>query len=411
MAALSVGAMLFKLAGPAAGANELTVKRGDTVSADQGAPASRTVQGAAQGVYRLLVEIDGAIKGGTAFLVSGKRIVATNHHVIEQGHSYSVGYLGENGRISRVPLRVLAVFPQKDLALLEALDDLPGEPLPLAGGYPSLATDIVAIGFPAAADPQGLSSWTQGDDETFFLPSVLKGYVSRVLTNRWFSSQLQHQTPIIPGYSGGPLIDKDGTVLAVSSSIHKEASGISYGVLAVDLGALIAACALPARIVNTGGTLRNTQRKAGDTMDTANTHAMQEKLKPDPADEAMLQRGHEFLARGDIEAARLMFRYLVTRRGMAAAYNGLAKTYDPYFLSHMKVVGVLGDANKAQELYEKAASLSGAGMPHERVYAHAVKKNGGCDGSVCKLANSMGDPVVICEKAGDTGTEKSLSRR
>lgn len=412
--ALSAGAALFQAASPAIGASDLPFERVNMAAPPKrDAPSSRVVQGATQGVYRLLVEAEGAIKGGTAFLVSGKRIVATNHHVIEQGRSYSVGYVNESGRIDRVPLRMLAIFPQKDLALLEALDDLPGEPFPLSSGYPSLATDIVAIGFPAAADPQGMSSWTQSDDETFFLPSVLKGYVSRVLTNRWFSSQLQHQTPIIPGYSGGPLIDKDGVVLAVSSSIHKEANGISYGVLAVDLGAFITACALPSRIVDTGDAPRITQRKPGEAINRANMHAIQQEPEPDPSDDVMLRRGNEFLDRGDIEAARLMFRYLVTRRGTAAAYSGLAKTYDPYFLNHMKVVGVAGDTEKARELYDKAASLSGVEMLLNRGNNYAQASDGGCDGSsVCKLASGISGPMVVCEKPGEAAqAQKSPARQ
>ncbi len=144
-------------------------------------------------------------------------------------------------------MRVLAVFPQKDLALLEALDDLPGEPLQLSTQYPMAATDVYAIGFPAAADPQGRAVLDQGRRRDLLHSVRAEGRCLRVLTNRWFSSQLQHQTPIIPGYSGGPLIDNNGVVVGISTSIHKEANGISYAVLAADLRDFVSACSLPLR--------------------------------------------------------------------------------------------------------------------------------------------------------------------
>jgi S1-C subfamily serine protease len=343
-----------------------------------------SVQIAVRQVYRLLVEFEGAIKGGTAFLVSGSRIIATNHHVIEGGKSYSVGFIDENGTVKRVPLRVIAIFPQKDLALLEALDSLPGQPLPLADGYPAVATDLFAIGFPAAADPRGGLSWAQSDDTTFFIPSVLKGYVSRVLTNRWFSSQLQHQTPIIPGYSGGPLINSGGAVLGISTAIHKDANGISYGVLAGDLADLLEACTLPVDRISDGSRPRTALRKPI----TTEPEMPKPQVRLEPADEEMMARGYDFLERGDIVAARLVFRYLVDKRNLHQAYSGLAKTYDPLFLNKKKVIGVSGDAEKARALYEKAASFA------EPASGSAAS---GCTNSICNLVNSPGGPAVLCQ--------------
>jgi hypothetical protein len=61
-------------------------------------------------VYRLIVEVDGAVKGGTAFLVSGRRIVATNHHVVEKGTAFNLGFVDENHRVRRMPLRLVAIW-------------------------------------------------------------------------------------------------------------------------------------------------------------------------------------------------------------------------------------------------------------------------------------------------------------
>ena len=359
---------------------------------------SQIIQDTTRQVYRLLVEVEGAIKGGTAFLVSGQRIVVTNQHVIHGGTAYSAGFLGENGDFRRVPLRLLATFPQKDLALLEALDDLPGSPLPLSENDPGLAADLFAIGFPAAADPQGVDSWENGDDTTFFLPSILKGYVSRVLTNRWFSSQLQHQTPIIPGYSGGPLIDMNGVVLAVSSSIHKEANGISYGVLASDVVQFLKACSLPANVAYVKKLSRkkdhNNRRKIARS-----TKQTKSKTKGSTHKEGllMLTRGKEYLERGDIVAARLVFHYLLNHHDFYDAYVGLARTYDPVFLNEKNVIGVSGDAEKAQEFYDKALSFGNSPRNLGVDRLPSGKKDRLCNASKCSLINAASGPAVYCE--------------
>ncbi len=361
------------------------------------APDRHPIQSAVHRVYRLLVEISGGAKGGTAFLVSGKRVIATNYHVIEDGTAYSVGFVDERGVVRRIPVRLLAIFPQKDLALLETLDDLPGAPLPLSHKYPAVATDLFAIGFPAAADPQGGVSWAQGDDTTYFIPSVVKGSVSRVLTNRWFSSQLQHQTPIIPGYSGGPLIDESGVVLAISTAIHKEANGISYGVLASDLADFIAACALP-----TGNMLVGSRPDvAGDRSAQATVSVTSNKVKKTSLHvvphREMLAKGNDYLERGDIGAARLMYRYLIERSDMPEAFAGLAKTYDPIFLNEKKVIGVSGDFAKAHALYREAARLNGSAM-EIRAGLEEVSSVSGCNDSLCTLINSATGPTVTCER-------------
>jgi hypothetical protein len=298
--------------------------------------------------------------------------------------------------VRRVPLRLIAIYPQQDLALLETLDDLPGEPLPLFTGHPDPATDLVAIGFPAAADPQGSISWTSGSDDTFFVPSVIKGYVSRVLPNRWFSSQLQHQTPIIPGYSGGPLIDNDGMVVGISTSVHKEANGISYAVLGGDLAEFVSACGLPVRGKGGPQQIAPAERQLVATAPAAvKTFALQTRpVTPNASDRAMLERAQTMLTAGDIVAARLVLDYLVSHRHMSEAVAGLAKSYDPTFLQQQKVLGVSGDPAKAAALYRQAAEM-GDGEAKRMLTAIT---SGGCLGSVCQLVNGPDGPRVACER-------------
>jgi hypothetical protein len=220
-----------------------------------------------------------------------------------------------------------------------------------------------------------------------------------VLTNRWFSSQLQHQTPIIPGYSGGPLIDDHGAVVAISSSIHKEAKGVSYGVMALDLADFLSACSLPIHVANANYRPAIRIGKPVAMPQAVETSSVQTKTVSTPQDLTMLARANDFLERGDIIAARLMFDYLIKNSGIAEAYAGLAKTYDPIFLNDKNVIGVSGDAAKAREFYGKAAE--GGGKPIEKrspLLRPAEAKLEGCDGSICRMVNDPNGPAVACEQ-------------
>jgi hypothetical protein len=70
---------------------------------------------------------------------------------------------------------------------------------------------------------------------------------------------------------------------------------------------------------------------------------------------ALVQRGNEMLAVGDIVSARRFFERAAAA-GDAAAACGLAKTYDPLFLRQIGTLGVKEDAAKAADWYRKAAA-------------------------------------------------------
>jgi hypothetical protein len=96
-------------------------------------------------------------------------------------------------------------------------------------------------------------------------------------------------------------------------------------------------------------------------------------IKPiDPGEAAMLmQRSRDFLAAGDISAARVAFRRLADA-GMPDAALALANTYDSAYLAAHNVVGVLGDRAMARTLYQRAKDLGSAeaGRILARMVAH-----------------------------------------
>ena len=154
---------------------------------------------------------------GSGFIVSQDRI-ATNHHVLEGMKEAYVLY--SDGTIKRV-FGVVADSVQQDLLILRVeTGNRPslsfGDELSLKQGDP-----VYALGA-----PKGLQlSFTNGIVSSF----------------RKSEAQFLIQTtaPIAPGSSGGPLFDRAGRVVGVTTSMISDASGIYFSVGIGDLRRLM----------------------------------------------------------------------------------------------------------------------------------------------------------------------------
>jgi TPR repeat protein len=74
---------------------------------------------------------------------------------------------------------------------------------------------------------------------------------------------------------------------------------------------------------------------------------------------AMLKRGQDLIASGDIPSARLVLTHLAEAGDADAAFI-LASTYDPAVLATRRIVGVQPDPAKARAWYAKAAEQGSA---------------------------------------------------
>jgi hypothetical protein len=83
------------------------------------------------------------------------------------------------------------------------------------------------------------------------------------------------------------------------------------------------------------------------------------------ADDRLLARADVLLRSGDVSAARLLLERSLEAGNGRAAYL-LAQTFDPDMLSKLGVLGIAGDAAKAQEYYTRARSL-GVSEADERI--------------------------------------------
>ena len=166
----------------------------------------------------LVSEYDGQFElegHGSGFAVAGDLIV-TNAHVVEQARS------DEHIRIGIVPsegksgwfAKIVAISPEKDLALLRLTE--PGA-LPVAtlfSGAASDGEDVFAVGYPGNVDlAQGLNV---GDIISPTSPVKTRGNVSAGRSSKAFETIL-HTAPLGAGNSGGPLLDACGRVLGANS--------------------------------------------------------------------------------------------------------------------------------------------------------------------------------------------------
>ena len=81
--------------------------------------------------------------------------------------------------------------------------------------------------------------------------------------------------------------------------------------------------------------------------------AAQTSSRPANEIEGLIDRGDQFLRQGDIITARSFYER-AAMSGSARAARGVAKTFDPQFLSQLGVVGVRGDPGQAAAWYRKA---------------------------------------------------------
>ena len=147
---------------------------------------------------------------GSGFVLNAQGDIATNHHVIAGSRNFTV----RQGTF-RASARLIWSSADLDLAVIRTGAGGLGSAV-LAVQPPPPLTEVIAVGFPGAADR--VAATETGD------ASLNKGNVSRsVFSGTWNNSRqlqiLQHSAEISSGNSGGPLIDSCGRVIGVNTAI------------------------------------------------------------------------------------------------------------------------------------------------------------------------------------------------
>jgi S1-C subfamily serine protease len=136
---------------------------------------------------------------GTGFKVTAEGHLLTNFHVAGRCRSLTVS---RNGMIP-MPATLVASDEQNDLALIKTAGNLDGPVAAFhAGPSPRAGTEIAVYGFPLA----GLLS-SSGN--------IVTGNITSLSGMRDNSNLYQISAPVQPGNSGGPVMDKQGNIVAV----------------------------------------------------------------------------------------------------------------------------------------------------------------------------------------------------
>lgn len=138
-----------------------------------------------------------ASTSGTGFLISSDGWFVSNAHVVEGCARVTVGKFGDAKEILK--------DAANDLAAVKIDSPLSLQPLKIRGTAPKLGEDVAALGYPLSG----------------FLSDGVKittGNVNSLVGLDNDTRYLQVSTPIQPGNSGGPLIDRRGLVLGINSA-------------------------------------------------------------------------------------------------------------------------------------------------------------------------------------------------
>ena len=199
---------------------------------------------------------------GSGFLVSRDGKILTNRHVAEPWRDeeaflplLTAGYKPDlrlfraffPGLREALPLTVVAIAPEADVALLQAplaRVRLPVLPLDRAGRDAAPGRPVVLLGYPAGieallakADAKKVKELMAGEVPDMYQladtmaaqglirPSATQGHLSDVQAH-----QLTYDAQTAIGGSGGPLLSNSGRVIGINYAILERFSGSNFGI-------------------------------------------------------------------------------------------------------------------------------------------------------------------------------------
>lgn len=145
---------------------------------------------------------------GTGFLISKDGWIVTNAHVVKDCSNVEVSTFGKATDIQ--------TDKQNDLAVMK-VTTLPAsvQPLVLRNTPPRLGEDVAALGYPLS---QILSDGIK----------ITMGNINSLIGLENDTRYLQVSTPIQPGNSGGPLVDRTGLLLGINSARLNDSYAIQH---------------------------------------------------------------------------------------------------------------------------------------------------------------------------------------
>ena len=163
-----------------------------------GSASAGSTEAAASQVLPSVVQVRAGRGGGSGVVMDGEGHVLTNHHVV--AGASSVRLVLSSGRT--VTAEVVGSDADDDIAVLRAnAGDLRAARLGVSADL-RIGQPVIAVG-----SPLGLNG------------TVTSGVVSALDRGATAEAMIQTDASINPGNSGGPLVDLDGRVVGINTSI------------------------------------------------------------------------------------------------------------------------------------------------------------------------------------------------
>ncbi|HEX7171385.1 MAG TPA: trypsin-like peptidase domain-containing protein [Candidatus Limnocylindria bacterium] len=167
-----------------------------TALADQG----REIGEIAERVGPSVVGIGNRWRGGSGVVIAENRVLTNAHNL----HGDEVTVTFADGRTAEA--KTLGVDADGDLAVLEVATD--GAPALRPGAdAPGIGTPVVALGNPNGHGPRVTFGLVSGTGRSFRGPR-----------GRRVAGAVEHTAPLMPGSSGGPIVDLDGGLLGINTN-------------------------------------------------------------------------------------------------------------------------------------------------------------------------------------------------
>ena len=197
------------------------------INRKQTAPATDSVEAVAKRVLPSVVKINvgnGQEQGsGSGIIISSDGEILTNNHVASvagQGGTISVNF--NDGSAKKA--RVIGTDPLTDLAVIKAEDVSGLQPASIGqSNQISVGENVVAIGSPFGLEATVTSGIVSATNRPVSVGSS-EGTQSQPSQDTTYPA-IQTDAAINPGNSGGPLVDLDGDVVGINSSIRTASDG------------------------------------------------------------------------------------------------------------------------------------------------------------------------------------------
>ena len=164
------------------------------------ADLGREIGEIAERVGPSVVGIGNRWRGGSGVVIAENRVLTNAHNL----HGDEVTVTFADGRTADA--KALGVDADGDLAVLDVATE--GAPaLEPGADAPGIGTPVVALGNPNGHGPRVTFGFVSGTGRSFRGPR-----------GRRVAGAVEHTAPLMPGSSGGPIVDLDGRLLGINTN-------------------------------------------------------------------------------------------------------------------------------------------------------------------------------------------------